>query len=263
MKNEFNDKEKLTKLYNKYKNGYKIAEVINVNPKVLYRWLKKFGITNKNHKKRNIDDTYFEIIDTENKAYWLGFLMADGCIYKGSSKNSYRLQINLGIKDKHLLNAFLKDLKSNYEILEKTVSLQGKEHQVVMLKINSTKLCTDLMKHNVVPRKSKKCVMPPLKENLVRHFIRGYFDGDGSISYLKKRDGFNFGIVGGIEILNQFQKEFEKTSISTSIYPVRNGIFNLATTSIKSIKKIYHYMYNDSAIFLKRKHDKFLCKSPA
>ena len=177
---DYKDKETLEELYSQHKSTYKVAEVFGVNHKTIAAWMKKHKIQtvgSQGARKNNLNHDYFQNIDTEEKAYWLGFIMADGCVYKGSDASSYRLQINLKGSDKEHLDKLQKSINSSYKIQEKKV----KNSDVCLLKVNSTKMCQDLMALNVTPRKSMLCQMPSLEEHLEKHFIRGYFDGDGCL----------------------------------------------------------------------------------
>lgn len=205
---------------------------------------------------------YFKKINTEEKAYWLGFLMADGCVYKGSSKNSYRLQINLSEQDAYILENFNNAIGSDYPIANKTIynKKTNKEYKIVSIKINNTEMCTDLMKLGVVPRKSLIAEMPNINKSLFRHFIRGYFDGDGNISYtVNGHIRFSWNIVGGETILTAFCKILNSKDISCSIYKINHSnAVSLETGSKKSIMKIFKYFYCNSNIFLARKYNLFL-----
>ena len=260
MKSVYNDKTILRNMYEELKNGYIVAERIGVNPKTVYRWLKKYGITAKDYKKHTVNSSYFDKIDTEEKAYWLGFIMADGCIYRGESKNSYRFQMNLSSVDRDALEKFSKCICSDYKIVDVLIDNKetGRQYKAAQLKINNTEFCKGLMSHNVIPRKSKICEMPTIDKKLERHFVRGYFDGDGCISKKSNGNRWRFEIAGGINILNSFQEMLEESGISTHIYPIRNNVFTMVISSHSSIKNVFDLLYCNSTMFLKRKYDKFI-----
>ena len=213
--------------------------------------------------RHTVDKDFFKEINAEEKAYWLGFLMADGCVYKGASANSYRLQINLAKEDIEILEKFNKALKSSYNITTKTIhnKRENKDYEVVTLKINNTELCNDLMKLNVVPRKSVVAEFPNIPEKYYRDFIRGYFDGDGCVTYtqLDTRRKGKFQIVGGPNILLKFQEIFKKNDIETHYYSINHSKADeLMTASIPEIQKIFSYLYKDATVYLDRKYNKFL-----
>lgn len=96
--------------------------------KTIISWCQKFNILHERFqgaRKHKLNKSYFASIDSEEKAYWLGFLMADGCVYKGSSKNSYRLQINLSFNDRDCLEKLNESIESDYDIKDKYVYLKS------------------------------------------------------------------------------------------------------------------------------------------
>lgn len=239
----------------------KIAVELNVSYNTILRWCKKYSLTSKTGskgaKKYNLNENFFEMIDTEDKAYWLGFLAADGNIHatvKGKAIN--RLQINLKADDTCHLEKFQKALNSNFPINLKTIN----NSQAAELKINSKKICDDLIKSNITPRKSLIVEMPDnLPKNLVPHYIRGYFDGDGCIKNYKDKNNrhrYSFSIVGGIDMLEQIQA---KLPCSIPIYKIKRckDIFSLETTKKENIISIYDYLYTNATIYLERKKDIF------
>ena len=211
--------------------------------------------------RHKLNKEYFKTINTEEKAYWLGFLMADGCVYKGASANSYRLQINLQESDKNILEKFNKALESDYSIITKEIynKKTDKTYKTAMLKINNTDLCLDLIKHNIVPRKTFNCKFPNISKELYRHFIRGYFDGDGCItSYLNNQKG-RYTFAGTESLLTSFQNILKEANIESHIYKVKNKeIFELTSSSIPEIIKFYNFLYNNATVYLERKHNKFI-----
>ncbi len=119
------------------------------------------------------NENYFSQPLDEHRSYWIGFIMADGCIYKNI------LQFNLHWKDRLHLEKFKEDIQANYPIYH--------IRNACRLMISSKKLCDSLAKFNIVPRKSLIAKTPTnIPDNLMRHFWRGVFDGDGCITLNRK-----------------------------------------------------------------------------
>ena len=254
------EKEILENYINKELSYKEIAKIFNVNEKTIKINAKKYGLTSKigsqGARKHKFNERYFENIDSEEKAYWLGFIAADGCVYK--NKQSYRLQINLKGSDIDHLKKFQKAICSDYKITEKKV---GKaQSNTCQLKINSTKMCNDLIKNNIIERKSIIFEPPILNKNLMRHFIRGYFDGDGWITSYKRKDSNGYrnevGIIGGKKALNYFIDFLPKGFSKYEKYK-DDKIIQISGSSIKTISETYNYLYENATIFLDRKKNVF------
>lgn len=249
------EKQVLEKALKEYKSMKATAKYFNVNEKTIARICKEYGLTSsvgsQGARKHFCNDFYFSNIDNEEKAYWLGFIFADGCVYKGSDKHSYRLQINLKHADKNHLEKFLQALSSNYSIADKLY----KGSEISQLKINSTTLCKDLIELGVTPKKSLICTFPNIDKEWHRHFIRGYFDGDGCITSNANYTKNSFSIVGGQEMLAAFKDIFDCKS---AIYAIKHSLaYSLEASSKDSLMWIYNYLYKNSTIHLERKKEKF------
>lgn len=267
------EKEILENYINKELSYKEIAKIFNVNEKTIKINAKKYGLTSKigsqGARKHKFNERYFENIDSEEKAYWLGFIAADGCVYK--NKQSYRLQINLKGSDIDHLKKFQKAICSDYKITEKKV---GKaQSNTCQLKINSTKMCNDLIKNNIIERKSIIFEPPILNKNLMNHFIRGYFDGDGCICVYKVKFIRNnhkyintkccINIVGTEQFLTELKKILENNNIkcNSKLYKRHKERFNnirtLMISGKQNCKSFYKFAYKDSNVFLLRKYEKF------
>lgn len=126
--------------------------------------------SNNNLRKYSINKEYFKYINEEN-CYWAGFIAADGNI----SKDMRKLSIKLSIKDKELLENFIKDTEYTNEI-----KYYGK---YVSTTINCVEICEDLSNNfNITPVKSNTLIPPNLSDvSHIKSYIRGLIDGDGSI----------------------------------------------------------------------------------
>ena len=124
--------------------------------------------------KYNYDINYFKVINTEEKAYWLGFIYADGCI---TSDIRQQLIIELCKQDRIILERFIDCINGNNKIYENKYSYR--------LSICQKDFTNNLLNKGVFPKKSLLLEFPStdiIPTQLIRHFIRGYFDGDGCIS---------------------------------------------------------------------------------
>lgn len=155
----------------------------NIGATTLTRYLIKNNIKIRKYvtRKYNYDETFFEKIDTEEKAYWLGFIAADGSIIS----NETILEIGLAKKDEQHLEKFIKSIKGSKEMIKqkKQNAGKGKLYDAVRVSVCSAKMCKDLKKQNITPNKSLTLgFLNHIDKNLIKHYLRGYFDGDGSIS---------------------------------------------------------------------------------
>lgn len=204
---EFTEQQinEMKELYNNGISLKNIGEKFKVSRSVITRVFKENEITiQKDNHKYKADYRVFEKIDSPEKAYWLGFLAADGTIYQrlDSSAGGDSVILNIHQKDRMHLEKFKIFMKSNVNIQD-YISNDGFSNNTPMCKIvfNSKLLVQDLIDKNVTPRKSLTLQVPNINSEYYLPFILGYFDGDGSISYNTAENIYSLSIVGTKEIL--------------------------------------------------------------
>lgn len=264
--------ENISDINNKYIKDKMTANDIGKNYGVsgncILNLLRKNKIISE-YKPLYLDENYFNKIDTQNKAYMLGFIYADGCIIDLENRQK-QLVINLQFPDRDILESFRKELKMERELYfiktsEKiqTGPIQTKQ-DTIRLTAASDILTNDLIKLGCTPRKSLTLKFPDSKvipPELMRHFIRGLYDGDGYVSYSFKTRNvlpvFCFGIVGTLDICLGVRKvlseslELKKDQKLTK----QVKIFDIRYNGYKNMIKIFNYLYKDAELFLKRKYD--------
>lgn len=187
----------------------------------------------------------FDNIDTAEKAYWLGFIVADG--YLNDSRNM--LRIKLGDKDKHHLEKFIKFLNGDISMLKMEIhNITGNTQWYVST--YSPQIHDALKCLSVEQAKSGKEHIPQINPIYYRDFIRGLWDGDGFIR--EKLDGI--GLVGSYECLSFVQEIFLK---ELQIKPLKiydhYNTYKIEYRSLKNNAKILSYLYQNNDIALDRK----------
>lgn len=249
------DENKLIEMYksNIYTMSY-LCEYFNVSKFKIRKVLLSNNIESKSSKKYKYYDDIFENIDNEEKAYWLGFLYADG--YIRERKSSSELRLKLSVKDREHLIKF-KNFMSPDNNIPIVDEINGNS-KCVKVSINSRKIVKDLINLGCTNNKSKTIKMPKISDNLLNHFIRGYFDGDGWI-IIDKNNIPAFGIVSGskemIESINYFISK--KSNIKENKIYNYVSYFNFTYKSYTDIIKISKFLYQESSVYLVRKKDKF------
>jgi DNA-binding transcriptional regulator WhiA len=206
-------------------------------------------------KKLAFDDTLFEQIDSKEKAYWLGFLYADGSITFNEKRKSYKFELCLALKDFKHLCKFKEFLKSNKKVTfrEKTKAYRFTQ--------GSKKVCLDLMALGCVPKKSLVLTFPSIEQvpkHMQHDFVRGYFDGDGCISTKPKSIGFVCTLLGTKEFLESMVTEL--SLFDFLLKKDKRHLNNTWTLRFRTKGGLYFLllMYKDSSIFLERKYNKYL-----
>lgn len=257
------EEAKIVKMYVDDKLSLKkIAALVNLSTASIKNVLVKYKIVRRNNIRSWCNENYFEKIDTEAKAYFLGLLLADGCISEDSDKTrnwQKRLQLDLQQKDGYMVEK----LKIELEATKATKTPSTRTN--VVLCITSNKLCEDLSKYGIVPRKTFTAKFPDLNlipENLMNHFIRGLFDGDGCIS--KRGNYFSFDICGTLNVCLGVKNILSKIVVSSDSnrQPTLQGnIYRMYYHKMQSLTNLYDYLYKNATVFLTRKKDKFLTVS--
>ena len=231
--------------------------------------LKKWGISSRHYKdivlkfggkinklggrRCKFNEDYFENIDTEDKAYFLGFIVADGCI----STNSNNIKIIQ--KETDILYDFKKYIDSDSPIFT------TKSGNISCISVSSFKTKTDLSKLGILPNKTMIVEYPNIPEHLQNHFIRGVFDGDGCISLrTDKRDNKQRGQVnicsGSFEFIKEYYDRLVKycgLSGKNKIRSPKGTYYVVDWGGLSDVEKIYEFLYDGATVYLKRKRETF------
>ena len=264
------DKESRKKLINKAVEEYittsiedrsltQISKKYHIDRHTIAKELNKRGIeiltTNIKFK---FNDTVFDSIDTEEKAYWLGFIFADGCI----QSNDRRFSMSLSEKDIEHLQKFKNFINTKNAI--HIVKDKRFDCNLCSIAVRSDHFWNSLNDKGCTARKSLTLKFPDISifnnKSLIKDFIRGYCDGDGTIGiYERSRDKlYKLSMVGTLDFLNEVQKYI---GIKGSIYKATYGkkvteAVCLGYNSLKA-RQVARILYENSTIYLQRKYDIF------
>jgi intein-encoded DNA endonuclease-like protein len=251
-KNETLNQNDVLEQYSSLKSIHKVAKHFNMSVGPIKKILKSNGIDLTN-RRYEVNHNYFDIIDTEEKVYWLGFLYADGYIRERKSGNS--LEMKLSIKDKHHLELFRKSVGSNHIIVDGYNKVKYKEgissSHMSSLAIYSSQLVESIKSQGFHSRKTFTIENPKINDDLIHHFIRGYFDGDGSFSFVEKKRNTSSFACASKNFREFIINELSKNKIKTSYY---GGISLYIQNKVEN-KKFYNYIYNNATIYLERKKE--------
>jgi len=199
------------------------------------------------------NEEYFTLINHQNKAYYIGLLLADGSIsLREHSDPTIRIELNK--RDKYIIEEFKSDLKSSNIIADT-------KKDCVSFRVTSQKMVNDLSQYYIIPQKTKTTQLPSLPEEYMPHLIRGLFDGDGWVSSgLTKSKKTPFGFCGSEMLVTQFRdylvNKINLSAVKVGIY--KDKIPQIIFNSKHDISAFYNYIYQDAEVYMSRKKDKFI-----
>jgi len=254
-KSWFNDKT-IDFIKNNYlKMTYtEMESVLHIPKKVLRTKACQLGL----RKNRKFNNNYFDNIDTPLKAYFLGFIFADGWVISNTQQRNYEFGMQLQSSDKYILDKLNQELGGIHLITHKNphiTSIKGVEahcgHSDV-LRIFSAPLVRSLVKQGVVPNKTKQKLFPKMENCYFFDWLRGYIDGDGcySCGMIHITSSFD-------DVLYYIQNILNKWNIKSSIYQELEHKYRLCIYDKESIIKLVNLLYYDDKVFcLSRKKEK-------
>lgn len=208
-----------------------------------------------------IDESFFEKIDTEHKSYFLGIIFADGYLHE---KRNY-MSLTLQETDIDILNK-LKICIGTDKPLQYIKRKEKNTKNQYRLLISRKKVIKDLINYGVYQNKSLTCTpfkLNNINDELKKHFIRGYFDGDGSVTYYKTRNSINstINICCTIEFYDFFSSYIDKLlqikTVKSKRFKDDKNCFDLRICGNRNVITFLDYIYSDCDIFLNRKWYKF------
>jgi len=204
--------------------------------------LEGFNVPNQNIDYR-FDERIFETIDSEEKAYWFGVLYADG------NTSSIGNKIEITLKDEEHLYKFKEFLNCSNNVREKIVN----NTPYYRISKRNVKLWEDLVNHGCIPNKSLVKDFPIIEKELLRHFVRGYFDGNGCISI---RNDKVLTVLNSSELF--LSKLIDIINFPNGItHDKRSNAKSIRTANPKYVMWFLDWMYKNSSVYLERKYDKY------
>ena len=260
---ELFDIKEVLQLYEGGTPIWKIAKKFKSSEETISKVLKEQDVIVK--KKVIFNEHYFDSIDTEEKAYWLGFIWADGCIVNSYvERKSYSVEIGISVKDFNHLEKFCEFIglpkdrihtrKAKETIVNGRVVHTG---LICRIKLSSKHMWNKLVNLGCCSNKTYNEIFPCLDifktPDLIHHFIRGFFDGDGWI-YIDCQNRLITGICGQEQFLIELRKLLPIKLQNTSLYKVANTeVIRVLKWAINNSKIFLNYIYKDATIWLDRK----------
>ena len=259
--------EELKKMKDKGVPHKEIAKYFNVTLSSVENKIRRLGISKKLCGNLN----FFENINTEEKAYWLGFIYADGYVICNPSSGNYELGIELNSIDIGHLYKFNSVFDNYYKVTSKAKDkkclerLNGKKQDGILnmctIRVYSKKIVFDLIRNGVVQNKTNSHIFPKIEnEDLFFHFLRGYIDGDGSYTYSKVKTSSGRVIAyPRVNITGNNKECFEYISNRLKSYHILSSInkdgnnYKLEIRNRNSVREIIYRLFNNHSICLDRK----------
>lgn len=249
-----------------YKSGLSTVEIgkkFDCVPISIWRVIRDNNEKTNPSRIYDVNHNFFEKIDSEMNAYYLGLWFADGNI---STKGQ---TVSIGLVDTEIITRLKTDIEYTGDAYIKKA--KGNQQEAHILRISSPKMRQDLINLGCIPNKTFELNFPALDkvpEHLVRHFIRGYLDGDGSIhSYNCERWKINgrwtLNFVGTENMMKGIENEIQKQcELISGIYCYKKNKTDDKNTWLLDIKNyniipVLQWLYKDATIYLERKYQKY------
>lgn len=251
---EITEEQKLqiNELYSQGVSSNKIATRLNISKFSVLKFIEGQKKERFDYRTYDVDRQFFDNIDTQEKAYWLGVMFADG--YNNEEFGYIRFgQCESNVE---LVHSFKTALSSTHPIVD-----VDREHSFYQITIANRHLSESLAKLGCIQAKTHYCDFPEIPEHLERHFIRGYFDGDGSI--WTSNNALGISITGNNKLVEKIQMKLmvecnlaqtklvcRRPETSPNIVEIRYG-------GRHQIARISEYLYSGSTCHFSLKFDKF------
>jgi len=262
-------KEKLVKLYTEEKRSLgDIARLYGVSRGAIYKRLKKDNIKHRSKAQARLEaqrqgklpQQYFHINESffnswsRKMAYILGLIVTDGCISKTGA-------VSLCMNEKELLDKIKQAMNSEHKI-----TLSKSQKGLYIYKFAREKLVEDLRNLGILPKKSLDIKFPQIPDIYLVDFIRGIFDGDGSVFFdprSKNQPIRSKFCSGSKDFIEKLESCLQRSGLpARTIYEqkTKNGIYYMFIYGHKDSKKLFDLLYRNitDELFLERKHRKFM-----
>lgn len=249
------DTNAIINLYNiEGKTMQEIANIFNCHQTVISRTLKDNNVTKKFSKiNRRARIDYFNKINTEDKAYILGFTIADGNIFI-IPKKEYKISWTQTVEDKDVLDK-----------IQKILLIDGKMYfrqntNTYSLYLTSKPMVEDLLKLDIMPNKTytkTRFFTKHLPVELYKHCVRGFVDGDGGFSKKNNKLGYNFSLTAYNKSILEDVANYINPIINAhnTIYTQYGSSWRAEWNWQEDVYKIAKFLYADSCIYLDRKYN--------
>lgn len=211
-----------------------------------------------------VNKHYFDVIDSEKKAYWLGYLTAKARIVQSSDHGRKSLHMSIAQNNLEHVKEFLREIEANVTIGTAISELRGKQYTTHKVTISSHHMASRLEEHYLVSPKHLNTKVPPtIPKEWIRHYFRGFYDGKGFLWKHKELDNKQMMFMFGSE---QFLKQFKKHMLSTLGLKVRSKCiredkdhnnYRFYLGDKVAIQSIWLYMYEGATIYHPRKVNQY------
>jgi len=256
--------DKILKLYAKEHSANGIMKILGLETRNnVYKVLKHHVVQMRDandsiYRTHQMNEECFKNIDTEDKAYWLGFLWADGNV----NQQREAITLHLAQKDKERLEELKKFYKTSANIRDYEADKETENGKIVhcflsSLTIHSVKVARDLISCGLFPDKSHVGGTPKnIPSDLMRHFFRGLFDGDGG-----PKEGFRIALTCHDDTIEFAKKFFEDVLGCTKVKKGKKKkdrpSSSISYGSKRDMLEIYNFFYRDATIWMPRKKEKY------
>jgi hypothetical protein len=267
-------KDKIVAYYLDGIGSHRISKLVGLSKRTVLLVLASQNIDMRHEKYRKYkfkNENYFDQIDDVEKAYFLGLLWADGCNYR-KDNYAYQIHVNLQEKDGYIIRELAKKIYGNDDIvklIDKNAYNKCDEHnrqKQAGLRIPSKHISDKLLSYGMEPRKSFILDLPKevnFNEDLWRAFIRGYYDGDGGISFNTNSKNYTIGIISSPIFCQKIQEIILKYSNIKINIDLMKDRYSSPMNTLKihgnnKSEEFLNWLYKDSTIHLSRKYEKYL-----